>query len=62
MHEEVIESIILDEQRNHQLITSALIQFLSIKGVLDFDEFKRYLDDFSLEYVRKLHPDLFSED
>ncbi len=60
MHEELIDSLILDEQRNHQLITSALIQFLSIKGLIDFDEFKNYLDAFSLEYVKRLYPDLFS--
>lgn len=57
---EVIEYLILDEQRNHQLISSALIQYLSLKGIIDFEEFKQYLDDFSLEYVKKAHPDLFS--
>ena len=57
---ETIEYLILDEQRNHNLVTSALVQYLSLKGIIDFDEFKRYLDDFSLEYVKKAHPDLFS--
>ena len=57
---DIIEYLILDEQRNHGLITSALIQYLSVKGIIDFDEFHQYLDDFSLEYVKKTHPDLFS--
>lgn len=57
---ETIEYLILDEQRNHNLVTSALVQYLSLKGIIDFDEFKQYLDDFSLEYVKKAHPDLFS--
>lgn len=57
---EIIEYLILDEQRNHQLIASALVQYLSVKGIIDFDEFKQYLDDFSLEYVKRVHPDLFS--
>ena len=57
---EIIEYLILDEQRNHQLITSALVQYLSIKGIIDFDDFKQYLDDFSLEYVKQAHPELFS--
>lgn len=57
---EIIEYLILDEQRNHQLITSALVQYLSIKGIIDFDDFKQYLDDFSLEYVKRAHPDLLS--
>lgn len=60
MKKETIEYLILDEQRNHQLITSALIQYLSIKGIIDIDDFHQYLDDFSLEYVKKTHPDLFS--
>ena len=59
---ETIEYLILDEQRNHPLITSALIQYLSIKGIIDFNEFEKYLDDFSLEYVKRAHPDLFSQD
>lgn len=57
---DIIEYLIVDEQRNHQLITSALIQYLSLKGIIDFNEFNQYLDDFSLEYVKRAHPDLFS--
>lgn len=60
MKKETIEYLILDEQRNHQLITSGLIQYLSVKGIIDIDDFQKYLDDFSLEYVKKAHPDLFS--
>lgn len=60
MKKETIEYLILDEQRNHQLITSALIQYLSAKGIIDMDDFQKYLDDFSLEYVKRAHPDLFS--
>lgn len=60
MKKETIEYLILDEQRNHQLIASALIQYLCVKGIIDMDDFQQYLDDFSLEYVKKAHPDLFS--
>jgi hypothetical protein len=56
---ETIEYLILDEQRNHGLVCSALIQYLSLKKIIDFEEFKQYLDDFSLEYIKKTHPDLF---
>ena len=56
---ETIEYLILDEQRNHNLITSALLQYLSLKGIIDLDDFQKYLNDFSLEYVKRAHPDLF---
>ncbi len=58
--QDTIKYLIMDEKRNHQLITSALIQYLSLKGIININEFNQYLDDFSLEYVKRAHPDLFS--
>lgn len=55
----LISDIILDETRNHGLNTSALIQFLAIKGIIDIKEFEQYLDSFSISYVENLYPELF---
>ena len=55
----IIEDLITDEQYNHSLITSALIQYLAVKGIIDYDEFSHYLDDFSHEYIKKNYPELF---
>lgn len=55
----IIEEIILNETRNHGLNTSALIQFLALKGIIDINEFEQYLDAFSLAYVKRSYPELF---
>lgn len=57
----IIDDYILNEQRNHQLMTSALIQYLALKGIIDADEFFKYLDDFSLAFVKRTYPELFRE-
>lgn len=57
----VIDELIVDEQRDHNLIVSALIQYLAVKGLINMDEFSQYLDEFSHEYIKKLYPELFSK-
>ena len=57
----MIDDYILNEKRNHQLMTSALIQYLALKGIIDADEYFRYLDDFSMEVVKRNYPELFPE-
>ncbi|GEM_PF-5515000 len=55
----LISDIIVDETRNHGLNTSALIQFLAIKGIIDIKEFNQYLDSFSIAFVKNAYPELF---
>ena len=55
----LISDIIVDETRNHGLNTSALIQFLAIKDIIDIKEFNQYLDSFSIAFVKNAYPELF---
>ena len=55
----LISDIIVDETRNHGLNTSALIQFLAIKCIIDIKEFNQYLDSFSIAFVKNAYPELF---
>jgi hypothetical protein len=49
----IIEELIVNEQRNHELYSVALAQYLAMKGIID-------LDSYSHEYIKKCYPELFS--
>lgn len=59
--EKVVEDIITDEIRNHGLSTSALVSYLDMKGIISSDDFYQYLKEFSVEYVKRLYPELFEK-
>jgi hypothetical protein len=56
----IIEELIVNEQRNHELYSVALAQYLAMKGIIDLDEFSKYLDAYSHEYIKRCYPELFS--
>lgn len=44
----------------HELYSVALAQYLAMKGIIDLDEFSKYLDAYSHEYIKRCYPELFS--
>lgn len=39
----------------HELYSVALAQYLAMKGIIDLDEFSKYLDAYSHEYIASAH-------
>ena len=57
MHQ-LVDDLIVDDARNHNLDVSALVQYLALKGIIDADDFYRYRDEFGKSIIRKRYPNL----
>lgn len=56
--EELIKDLITDDILNHGTYAAALVEYLSLKGFIDKDEFYRYLDEYAKELLKRKYPDL----
>ncbi len=55
---DLINDLITDEIRNHSLNASALIDYLSLKGIIDVEDFFKYRDEYAKTYIKSAYPDL----
>lgn len=56
--EKLIQDLITDDILNHGTYAAALVEYLSLKGLIDKNDFYRYLDDYAKESLKRKYPDL----
>lgn len=53
---DLIEHLILDEIYNFNVNTSALIEYLAIKGIINKEDFFKFRDDFVKTLIKQKYP------
>lgn len=55
---DIFEDWMSDQIINHDLNSFALIDFLYKKGIIDFDEFQNFRDDYAKTLFKRHYPDV----